>query len=91
MAYKFKSSKRPKPLPYELPYELRGRKMDSYPLPNQSQVKTKEDARTMAMDYQMWASEQNLSYGEVSTYQNYFEQLGKKFKLTKEFKENGVI
>lgn len=91
MAYKIKNKKAPKPLPYELSYELRGRKMDSYPLPKLSDVKTKDEARTMAIDYQMWASEKNLSYGEVSNYQNYFEQLGKKFRLTKEFKENAII
>jgi hypothetical protein len=91
MAYNLKSSKRPKPLPYELPYELRARKMDTYPLPNLSQVKTKDEARTMAIDYQNWASEQNLSYSEIAEYQNYFEELGKKFKLTEEFKENAII
>lgn len=87
MAYKIK---RPKTLPYELPHELRGRKMESYPLPSLSQVKTKEEARTMAIDFQNWASEQNLSYSEIANYQNYFEKLGKKFKLTEEFKENGI-
>lgn len=88
MAYKIKKSK---PLPYDLPHELRGRKMKSYPLPSLSQIKTKDEAQTMAIDYQMWVSEKNLSYGELLEYQNYFEKVGKKFKLTKEFKENGII
>jgi len=54
-------------------------------------LKTKERARQYAMDYQRWASEQNLSYGELSQYQGMFETVGKKFNLLKEFKENGII
>jgi RAB protein geranylgeranyltransferase component A len=56
-----------------------------------SQIKTKEEARTMAIDYQNWASRENLSYSEIAKHQDYFEKLGKKFKLTEEFKENGII
>ena len=91
MTYKIKKPKVKKVLPYELPYELRGRKMKSYPIPSLSEIKTKEEARTMAIDYQNWASEQSMSYGELAKYQNYFENLGKKFGLKKEFKENGII
>ena len=90
MPYEQKTIKR-KPLPYDLPYELRGRKMNSYPLTPISEIKNKDDARTSAIDYQTWASEQNLSYGELVKYQNHFEKLGKKFGLKKEFKENGII
>ena len=56
-----------------------------------SKIKTKAEARAEAMDYQSWASEENLSYGELAKYQNYFKRLGKKFNLTEEFEENGVI
>jgi len=91
MTYKIKKTKVKKTLPYELPYELRGRKMKSYPMVSLSEIKTKEEAKTMAIDYQNWASEQSMSYGELAEYQNYFEKLGKKFGLKKEFKENGII
>ena len=55
------------------------------------EIKTKEEARQKAVDFQNWASEENLSYSELSEYGGYFETLGKKFNLTEEFKENGII
>ena len=91
MTFKILNKKVKKTLPYELPYELRGRKMKSYPMISLSEIKTKEEAKTMAIDYQSWASEQSMSYGELAEYQNYFEKLGKKFGLKKEFNENGII
>ena len=54
-------------------------------------IKTADEARQIAIDWQTYASEQNYSYGEVNTYQNYFKMLAKKFNLTEEFKENGII
>lgn len=56
-----------------------------------TEPKTKGEAQTMAIEYQHWASNRNLSYGELVEYQNYFTKLGKKFGLTREFKENGII
>ena len=92
MAYKIKKSK---PVfikePYGLPFELQEKGKFKFPVKPLSQVKTKDEARTMAIDYQSWASEESLSYSELADYQNYFEKLGKKFKLTEEFKENGII
>lgn len=52
---------------------------------------TKSDARQQAMDFQNWASEQNLSWGEVAECHDHFKRLGKKFGLMEEFKENGII
>jgi len=86
MAFKIKSKK----LKEKAPSKLRGRKMGSYPMIPVSEVKSKGEARTMAVDYQNWASNQNMSYGELVVYQNYFDKLGKKFGLKKEFKENGI-
>jgi len=54
-------------------------------------IKTKEQARRYAIDYQKWASEQDLSYGEILHFQNKLNALAKKFNLTEEFKENGII
>lgn len=54
-------------------------------------VTTAEEARQQAIDWQNWQSEQSLSYSELSDWQAHFETLAKKFKLTNEFKENGII
>jgi hypothetical protein len=54
-------------------------------------VKTAEEARQIAIDYQQKAAKKNLSYGEIAEGNYYFEKLGEKFNLTKEFKENGII
>lgn len=55
------------------------------------QPKTKEEARQCAIEWQSWASEQNLSYGELAEQQAYFESLANVWDLTEEFKENGII
>lgn len=54
-------------------------------------IDSADEARDHAQEWQTWASEQALSYGELSTYQAYFERLGKRFNLTDEFKENGIL
>ena len=54
-------------------------------------IKTKEDARSLAIQWQNWVSEQNLSYGEIFEYENFFRNLGEQFDLTEEFIENGII
>jgi hypothetical protein len=56
-----------------------------------NRIKTKEQARQYGIDYQKWASEEALSYGEISHFQNELSILAKKFGLVKEFKENGII
>ena len=56
-----------------------------------STIKTPEAAREAAIDWQSWQSDQSLSYGELSDWAGAFETLAKKFNLTDEFKENGII
>ena len=51
----------------------------------------KEAARESAIDWQIWASEQSLSYGELADFHAHFENLGKRYGLTREFRENGII
>ena len=51
----------------------------------------KEAARESAIDWQIWASEQNLSYGELGDFMAHFAKLAKRFGLTREFRENGII
>lgn len=52
---------------------------------------TQEEARQYAIDWQRWASEQDLSYGELVEWGAEFEAVAKNFNLLSEFKENGII
>lgn len=61
-----------------------------FKVPRLDKLTTIEQARDLAIDYQQFAGEHNLSYGEVVYYQNYFEDVATKFNLTDEFKENGI-
>lgn len=54
-------------------------------------IKTKEEARSKAIEWQTWASKQDLSYGELAEYAESFRILAKRFGLTREFKENGIL
>lgn len=51
----------------------------------------KEAARNKAIEWQMDFVNHNYSYGEIAYFQNYFEQLGKRYGLLEEFRENGII
>jgi hypothetical protein len=55
------------------------------------EVKTEDQARELAVDWQNWSSEQALSHGELAEYQVYFVALADKFNLIEEFSENGII
>ena len=50
----------------------------------------KEKARQQAMEWQIWACDECLSIMELATWACYFEKLGKRYGLLKEFKENGI-
>jgi len=54
-------------------------------------IKTKAEARSKAIDWQHWVSEQNLSYSELAEWTAYFIDIAKRFNLVGEFKENGLI
>ncbi len=55
-------------------------------------VKNADDARNLAIDWQAWASEQDLSYVELTEWQRIFEQLAAKYpELKDEFEENCII
>lgn len=62
-----------------------------FTLPRLDKVTSEGQAVDLAIEYQDWASEQDLSYGEVVYYTNYFEEVAKKFNLTDEFRENGIL
>lgn len=54
-------------------------------------IKTVEQARQYGIDFQKWASDQNLSYGELLHFQNKLSALAEKFDLVEEFQENGIL
>ena len=54
-------------------------------------INTKEEARSYAIDWQNWQSEEALSIGELIEWQDYFRELANKFDLVEEFDENGLI
>lgn len=55
------------------------------------EVKTKAEAQRIAIEWQDWQSNRSMSFSEVAQWESYFQELAKKFKLTEEFKENGII
>lgn len=72
-------------------YLARVNKATGYTPFNLTDPVTQDEARQQAIDWQNWASEQSLSYGELAEYQSYFATLANKFNLTEEFQENGII
>lgn len=50
----------------------------------------KEEVRQIAIDWQIEASEQDYSYGELADYGEYFHKLGKRYGLLREFRENAI-
>ena len=56
-----------------------------------SKIKTAEQARQIAIDWEEWTSNKSLCSGELVIWQDYFMEIGEKFGLLEEFKENGII
>ena len=54
-------------------------------------VKTEDEARQQAIDWQSDFSNRSMIWAELMNAGTHFEKLGKKFNLTKEFEENGII
>ena len=53
--------------------------------------KGKAIARRKAEEWQIDFENHNYSWLELCYWQEYFEKLGKRYGLTKEFKEDGII
>lgn len=53
--------------------------------------RAKERARDKAVEWQSGFYDHNYSYGELVYWQDYFERLGKRYGLVREFRENGII
>ena len=56
-----------------------------------TKVSNKEEARTLAIEFQKWQSNKSLSNSEALIYYNFFFRIGKHYGLIREFKENGII
>lgn len=54
-------------------------------------ITTQEEARQYAIDWQRYAGEHDLSYGELAEWGAIFEDLAQRFDLVDEFKENAII
>ena len=52
--------------------------------------KKKEMARQEAIDWKNDFCNHNYSYGELAEFVYYFEKLGRRYGLLKEFRENGI-
>ena len=50
--------------------------------------KRKAEVRQEAIEYSY--SEEELSYGELAYFEDYFRRLGKRYGLLREFKENAI-
>lgn len=53
--------------------------------------KRKNAARKKAIAWQHDFENHNYSYGELAAWGEYFAKLGKRYGLTEEFRENGII
>lgn len=53
--------------------------------------KGKEKTRQQAIEWQKDFEDQDYCWGDLIIYQQYFEDLGKRYGLLKEFRENGII
>ena len=51
----------------------------------------KEAAREEAIEYQFNFGEQSYTWSELAEATGYFEKIGKRYGLLKEFRENGII
>jgi hypothetical protein len=62
-----------------------------FDIPPVDKVTSEDQARDIAIEYQMYAGEHDLSYGEIVYFNNRLEDIASKFGLLDEFKENGVL
>lgn len=56
-----------------------------------SYQRRKNATRQKAIEWQADFENHNYSYGELAEWTSYFEQLAKRYGLTEEFRENGII
>ena len=56
-----------------------------------SYAELKEAARQEAMEWQDWLSDHAVSYGGLAIALAHFENLGRRYGLIQEFRENAII
>jgi hypothetical protein len=66
-------------------------KEQEWGMPTIDEVETEGEAREVAVNWQYFASQSDMSYEELAGYQDYFRELANKFGLEEELKENGLI
>lgn len=54
-------------------------------------AREKENARQKAIEWQLDFNNHNYSWGELAAFAEYFTKLAKRYGLTEEFRENGMI
>lgn len=62
-----------------------------YEFPLMPIITTKGEAQDVAIAWQQWQSEQDLSMSELAEWNEYFTGLANEYGLTEEFTENGII
>ena len=60
-------------------------------MPNTYYQKRKEEARNEAIEWQSHLPEHNYSMEELGKFHEHFTELGRRFGLLQEFRENGII
>lgn len=53
--------------------------------------KNKEKVRNLAIKWQSEFGDHNYSWGELASFGNYFEKMGRRYGLIKEFKAECII
>ena len=53
--------------------------------------RAKERVRNKAVEWQHSFDNHNYSYCEIAYWGDYFERLGKRYGLVREYRENGII
>lgn len=56
-----------------------------------SYAERKEKARNEAIEWQSDFANHNYYWSELADFSAYFEKLGKRYGLLREFRENGII
>jgi len=54
-------------------------------------IKSQKEAIQFAIAWQAWGSNQRMSMGELIRWQNALKTVASKFRLVRQFRENGII
>ena len=54
-------------------------------------VKSKGEARDIAIEWQQWFRGEKMFMSDFVRWQDAFDRVAKKYRLVREFKENGIV